>query len=415
MLKILHLADVHLDTVFGSRSGGVRKRLRDSIRGAFVRAVDLAISERLDAVLIAGDLFDGDTLSFTTEKLIIEQVRRLSEAGIRGFYATGNHDPASMRARVATFDWPDGFHVFRSAEPESVEIRSPSGELRAVIVGAGHETAREERNLASGFPVADGPIPHVGLLHTVVASAASAHLHDRYAPCEVSDLRRTRYDYWALGHVHARQLVDERSNAWYPGNLLGRNPKEPGARGALIAHVERGKPAATEFVPLAGVEWVHLVLDELGSTTSTAELETEVRDRFAAQRQKSVAEDWLVVLDLEGPCPMEPDLRDAERRQELEELIADSLQVMEVEIRTDRLRSPVDVDAFRGKPHLLGETLAVLAELRHQDKLLAELAPQPLEHRLKTDDERLEYLKSLLDGLEDEAVRRLVAEDGGRK
>ncbi|NNE47613.1 MAG: DNA repair exonuclease [Rhodothermales bacterium] len=412
MLKILHLADVHLDTIFASRSATVRQRLRESIRTALVRAIDLAIGERVDAVLIAGDLFDGELLSFTSERLIFEQIHRLVDAGIPGFYATGNHDPASMRTRAAGMEWPDGFHVFRTAEPEAVQIRSKTGNPVGYVVGAGHETAREEQNLITRFPTSSGATPWVGLAHTIVTSAASTELHDRYAPCEVDDLRKPGYDYWALGHVHTRQQVDDQANAWYPGNIVGRNPRETGPRGAIVARVERGKPALTEFVPLSPVEWYHLSPEDLSSISNASELETRVRDEFEAIRRQSAADDWIVVLDMQGPCPLEPDLRDTDRREELEELVADALSVMAVEIRTEKLVSPIDINAHRGQPHLLGETLALIDELRSDPSALLKLAPDPPGRAVGTEPERLQYLKELLTGIEDEAARRLLT-DGG--
>ncbi len=412
MLKILHLADVHLDTVFGSRSERVRQRLRENIRDAFVQAIDIAIGDRVDAVVIAGDLFDGELLSFTTEKLILDQVQRLADAHIPGFYATGNHDPASMRTRLASSEWPDGFHVFRSGTPERVDIRAASGELRGVIVGAGHETNRVSENLAAGFPPAGGEVPHVGLLHTMVTSAASEQLHDRYAPCDVQDLRRTGYDYWALGHVHTRQQVDEEANAWYSGNVGGRNPRETGPRGALMAHVERGKPAVTEFVSLASVEWRHVVVGDLGGVEDASVLESTVRAQLENTRGESSARDWILILDLEGPCPMEPDLRDPDRKLELEEILAESLPALAVELRTPRLLTPYDADSYRGQPHLLGETLALLAELRESEDLLPQTAPEPLAHRSGQGEGRAAYLKSLLEGLDHELVRRLLVEAG---
>jgi len=410
MLRVLHLADVHLDTIFASRSESVRRQLQGAIRNAFVSAVDLAIAERLDAVLIAGDLFDGELLSFTTERLILEQAQRLTEARIPSFYATGNHDPSSMRARFARFDWPEGFHVFRTHRPERVEIVDDSGTTQGVVIGAGHESPRANENIASHFPVSVGPVPHIGLLHTLVLSAATEQLHDRYAPCDTLDLRRVEYDYWALGHVHTRQQVDEQANAWYAGNIVGRNPVETGARGALLAHVERGRPALTEFVPLSSVEWYHLRIDGLGSVSDASQLEAVVRQAFDRATQDSAASMWIAVVDLQGNCPLEPDLRDPDRRAELEEILAEALPVEAVEIRTSGLSSPIDSNSFRGQPHLIGETLGVIAEMREQDELLSRVGPDPVSRPVSS-EERIRYLRTLLNGLEEEAIRRLLVDE----
>ena len=409
MARVLHLADVHFDTTFASRSERVRKLLREGIRKAFVKAVDLAIAEQLDAVLVAGDLFDGEFLSFTTERLILDQATRLLEAGVPLFYATGNHDPASGRGRFARFDWPPGIHVFRSRSPSTVDVLDRDGQPCAVVIGAGHESAREEGNLAELFPVASGSLPHIGLLHTMVQSAESSSLHDRYAPCSVEDLRRVAYDYWALGHIHNRQQVDDVANAWYSGNIQGRNPRETGPRGGLLINVERGKPAVAEFVPLSSVEWIHLDISNLDAVSDATQLEAAVRKAFDTSGPSAAADDWIVVVELTGHCPLEPDLRDPDRRTELEHILADTLSALDVELRTANLSPPIDVDAYRGQTHLLSEALAVIGELVKEDRLVARMGPEPLANAVTSESKRSIYLRSLLEGLEEEAVIRLLA------
>ena len=92
-MRFIHAADVHLDSPCSSRSETVRQKLRDASRLAFRRLVDLALAERVDVVLIAGDLFDDERLSFQTERFLLEQLHRLDSEEIPVVYATGNHDP----------------------------------------------------------------------------------------------------------------------------------------------------------------------------------------------------------------------------------------------------------------------------------------------------------------------------------
>ena len=68
MFRFLHLADVHLDTRFLGWSGALRELLKESQLRAFKRAVDTALTEKIDSVLIAGDLFDNERLSLATER-----------------------------------------------------------------------------------------------------------------------------------------------------------------------------------------------------------------------------------------------------------------------------------------------------------------------------------------------------------
>ena len=203
MIRLLHLADAHLDTAFEGRTDRLRQRLREALRTAFRRAVDEAITAPVDVVLIAGDLFDDDRLSFATEAFLVEQCERLHEASIPVVYTTGNHDPGGQSFRAASIDWPGTFRYIDTPEPQTIDLTDADGTLAARVVTAGHATAREERNLAATFPArTDARVPHIGMLHAHVTRASQVERHDRYAPCSVDDLRAADYDYWALGHIH---------------------------------------------------------------------------------------------------------------------------------------------------------------------------------------------------------------------
>src|SRR2546422_4700113 len=96
-LKLLHVADVHLGKAFqmlGAQGAAQRRTLEDT----FVRAVDLAIAQQVDVVLIGGDLFDSPRPSATLVDLAEHQLRRLDDRGIWVAMVAGNHDVA-----------PDGF------------------------------------------------------------------------------------------------------------------------------------------------------------------------------------------------------------------------------------------------------------------------------------------------------------------
>ncbi len=409
MLKILHLADVHFDTTFSCRSDQLRVRLREAIRESFVRAMDVAVEERVDAVIVAGDFFDGSRLSFATEKILVDQFRRLGEFGIRVFYACGNHDPASLRSRAGSIALPENCMVFESASPETVEIRDRAGTLIGRVTGAGHETAREDRNLASAFPAADGDVPHIGILHTMVTSAALADSHDRYAPCSVDDLTSRGYDYWALGHIHHRQAIDPEEKAWYPGSIQGRSPRETGARGGLLVDVFRASPPQVRFVQLAPLEWVSLEVDFLTEVRNLADLEQVVGEAWkSGGRSSETARDAVVVVHLQGACPIAEDLASRKPVEEIEALMADHLSVIAVEVRTSELHQPIEVGAHRGEPHVLGELLRLISRYEEEPESIDRVAPKPLAAQASSQDERLRYLQKLLSGLDREAAARLL-------
>ena len=275
MFRFLHLADLHLDTVFASRRQATREHLRKAVRRALELSIDFAISSDLDAVVIAGDLFDNDQLAYSTEKFIILQMERLNDAGISVIYCTGNHDPGGPLNRASRIQWPSNCNLIDSPKPVSINMRSKSG-VEVTIVGAGHDSPDIRDNLAGQFPVASGSIPHIGVLHAHVLESATGSSHKKYAPCSSSDLESKGYAYWALGHIHVRQQPGKASNAWYSGNIQGRTPRESGPKGGLVVSIDRTGLSDVRFYEFGPVVWKDVDVNSVSYTHLRAH-ETKTR------------------------------------------------------------------------------------------------------------------------------------------
>lgn len=404
MLRILHIADAHLDTPFHGREETLRKRLRKATRAAFAKAVDVAIERRVDALLIAGDLFDNELLSFETERFLLDAMRRLGEAGIPAFYATGNHDPGRANCRAANLDWPENVHVFTSGRPETVPI-GDAGWLTA----AGHASGKEERNLAEAFPKGRDDRPHVAMLHTQVVGTPGAERHDRYAPCSIDDLaKKPGYDYWALGHIHMRHRVAADLPAWYPGNIQGRHPRETGPKGALYVEIEKGVEPAPEFISLAPIVWDAVTLDCPADATGLDALTRAVLDNARARLDLDDGRKHLVRLDLTGQSPLAPELRQDGNVRELEETLQEELAVTGLELRVRGVVRPVALNDYRDSATVLGAALDLIGRARGDDTLLTELCPAPL---AGSPEDKLAYLRELLAGADHDLAARLVMED----
>jgi DNA repair exonuclease SbcCD nuclease subunit len=104
---------------------------------------------------------------------------------------------------------------------------------------------------------------NIGLLHT---AATGREGHEPYAPCAVDDLRSRGYDYWALGHIHARETLSDDPPIEFPGNTQGRHIRESGPKGCLHVRVDEDGAMQREFVPLDEVRWdvCRLAEDETG-------------------------------------------------------------------------------------------------------------------------------------------------------
>lgn len=412
-MRFLHLADVHLDTPFIGRSETLRERLREASRDAFRRAVDLALDEEVHAVLVAGDLFDGERLSFATERFLLEELARLSEAGVRTVYATGNHDPGEPGRRAHSLPWPDAVTVAAGPDPMRVEIRDREGRTVGRVTAAGHETPRETRDLVSSFPAAEGSVPEVGMVHAQVVGARAGDAHEPYAPTEVGALRRSGFGYWALGHVHVRQRVTGDPPSWYPGNLQGRNPRETGAKGGLLVELGTDGPPRVEFRPLAPIRWEHLVVDGIAEVRTVETLARAVEARWREERADDPGlpgTEWALRIELRGPSPLHRELGHDENVETLERELAARLDLLEAEVRAEAVHAPVDPEPHRDRQDVLGESLRMLREARSSDEVLERARPEVLAGRVPEEGEHA-YLRSLLEGLDAELVTRMVDPD----
>tara|TARA_B100000809_G_scaffold86083_1_gene84512 strand:+ start:2507 stop:3787 length:1281 start_codon:yes stop_codon:yes gene_type:complete len=252
MFRFIHAADLHLDSPFKGlkeTNQTIGDRLRRATFNAYTTLIDLCIEKEVDCLVVAGDVFDGADKSLEGQLRFVDGLKRLEQHDIRVFICHGNHDPLdSWRARLS---FPDNVHRFMS-DTECVKI-ADDGVPPYAVCGISYPTQEVKRSLLGTFPKRDWPEFTIGLLH---ASVGAADGHQSYAPCSVKELTRLGYDYWALGHVHTREILQD-SDPWigYPGNSQGRSPRETGARGVYVVEVGDNKQIKTDFVPVHAVRW----------------------------------------------------------------------------------------------------------------------------------------------------------------
>jgi len=414
-IKFLHLADVHLDTPFKNREKGVREVLREGVRQAFRKAIDLALDRQVDAVLVAGDLFDNDTLSFATEKFLLEQINRLRERGVPFFYAPGNHDPWGGSFRLGNIPWPDNVTVFNSRKPYIVEIKDATGQVKGIICGAGHKDSKEGDNLASNFPPIKGGAPGIGLLHALVTGSQDESNHDSYAPCTLDDLRIDGYCYWALGHVHTKSELLDDPYVVYPGNIVGRHYRESGERGAYLVEIDDNKNVRAQFCPLAPYVWLNVNVINLDEVSTYDDLKEEiVKQAFEAIREANSRGKINLRVSLSGPCFFYKELiQEEESREQLLNDIKSALDIEFLELDYASLSHMVNIDEYRQGPHVLATALDIIQTLKEDEALLLELAPEKLAGMKKSgsEQEKISYLRSLLTDLDVEAAVRMVEEE----
>jgi DNA repair exonuclease SbcCD nuclease subunit len=132
-------------------------------RQVFARIIDLCLEERVQALLLAGDLYDGDQTSMKTARFLGEQLRRLDAAGVQTFIIRGNHDALARITKELVF--PPNVHLF-GGRAEAVEIERDRGERPIVIHGLSFAKPQAPKGLLAKYraPVQDAT--NIGLMHT---------------------------------------------------------------------------------------------------------------------------------------------------------------------------------------------------------------------------------------------------------
>ena len=279
MFRFIHAADIHLDSPLKGLEqydGAPVDAIRGATRRALENLVGLALAERVDFLLIAGDLYDGTWRDHNTGLFFVRQMSRLREAGIPLYLIAGNHDAVNKMTRSLRLPQNPGgddpFFPAKAAETRRLE------HLGVAIHGRSFQSAAEMSNLALQYPAADPGLINIGLLHTSLEGDAE---HDRYAPCTLDDLRSKEYQYWALGHIHKRRIVAEDPPIVFSGNIQGRHIREAGAKGCYLISVDDRGKVSPEFHPLDVFRWAECDVD-----CSAAASGDEILDRFRRRLQE---------------------------------------------------------------------------------------------------------------------------------
>jgi DNA repair protein SbcD/Mre11 len=265
--RFIHTADIHLDSPLrglAGYDGPAVECIRTATRQAFDNLMSEAIDQKIDFVVIAGDLYDGDWRDYQTGLFFARQMGRLSKAKIPAFVLYGNHDAESQITRRLSM--PEGVNVFSARKPESFTL----SELGVALHGQSFRQRDVTDNLAATYPVPVNGVFNIGVLHTGMGGMDG---HANYAPCTIDDLVTKGYDYWALGHVHHGVVLHQNPHVVFPGNLQGRHIREAGPKGAYLVSVEDRE--IVEFGPLHTdvVRWAHLQVSVDGCDRNAEALE----------------------------------------------------------------------------------------------------------------------------------------------
>ncbi|MBQ3640160.1 MAG: DNA repair exonuclease [Clostridia bacterium] len=280
-MKLIHCADIHLDSPLSKLSSDLAKQRRAEILATFCRMIDYAAANGVEAVLIAGDLFDSEkNVRKRTKSLVREAVAKYPD--LQFYYLAGNHDGGTSLYDEEN-PAPDNFHTFGKR-------------WKTYRVGEIAITASERPN-ADTLSLDPADINFV-MLHGQTVDASSVSARD---DIPLRAYAKKNVDYLALGHIHSYQQskVDGRCIACYCGCLEGRGFDECGKKGFLLLETTPDRRVEQRFVPFAR-RTLHEVRLDVSGCTSQAELDRRADDAIA-----DIPKDDLVKLTAVGS--LDPD------------------------------------------------------------------------------------------------------------
>lgn len=298
--RFVHTADLHLDSPLKSlalRDPELAALVGNATRQSLVRIVDLCVQEHVDALLIAGDLYDGDQTSIKTALFLAEQIARLDTAGISTFIIRGNHDNLSRITRELVL--PDSVTVF-DGRAKAVPVQRADTARPIYVHGLSFTDPQAPETL---LPKYKPPIPgaiNIGLLHTSLGGAPG---HDSYSPCSVADLDAHGFDYWALGHIHRRSEHRGLSTIVMPGMPQGRDINESGPKTVSLVEINDDGSVLIEERNTAVAQFERLLLEPALAGT-WEELIAIAQRKLASLRSTMRITHGVVRVIFDGETPL---------------------------------------------------------------------------------------------------------------
>ena len=280
-MKFLHIADVHLDSPFLGLSflpSELFCQIKNAIQLSFEKAVNFAIDNDVDLVLLAGDTFDSIHPTPQSKIFFANQIKRLVDRQIQVVMVLGNHDYSQIDDLL--LNESPYFKIIGSNEQiEQVDFMTKS-QYKYRVVGFSYQHNHITEDIIAKYPPKSTSIYTIGLAHAGMKQSSVDQ--NNYAPFTLNEVKNLNYDYFALGHIHLRQVLSQEPWIVYSGNLQGRHVNEKDAKGFYFGQVdEQSQNTQLQFIDVSPIVWqtVDLTLDE--PFKSTTKLCTKIQNLLA--------------------------------------------------------------------------------------------------------------------------------------
>ena len=252
MVQFIHGADLHLDSPFiGLKTlpDFLWEKIYQSTFTALTNLVNHAIDKQVDFVMLAGDIYDSDDRSVKAQAFLKTEMERLNQAEIPVFICHGNHD--YIENSGLHLKMPENVELF-SETVETKWLTTKNGE-RIAVSSFSYNSRWMTKRMITEYPKKHETADfHIGMLHGFSEGLETSHGH--YAPFTINELKSKGYDYWALGHIHTRQVLEIQPPILYAGNTQGRSSKETGIKGCELVTLTLGD-SSIETLETQDIQW----------------------------------------------------------------------------------------------------------------------------------------------------------------
>lgn len=247
-MKFVHIADMHFDMPFTvlAKNGLAEQRRLDQ-RNAFNRMVNYIKENNIDYLFISGDLYENEYVRKSTIEYINNCFKQIPNARI--YITPGNHDPYLVNSYYNKFEWNENVHIF--TKMEKIEDKKLN------IYGYGFTDFYSKKvELPTNI---DTSKINILVMHADLDGATKEV--GEYNPILESELKNTKFDYIALGHIHKNNF-NESKKILYPGSMIAGGFDELGKHGMLVGEInEQNKKMSLEFIELDNKEFVEENID----------------------------------------------------------------------------------------------------------------------------------------------------------
>ena len=343
-MKIIHCADLHIDSSMETNlSREKAEQRKEELITAFEKMVKFAVINDVQAIVIAGDLFDSEkTIKRDIRKRVFHTIR--SNSDIKFFYLRGNHDNADFFSDFS--ELPVNLKLFRSDRWNSFNIGD--------VCITGRETNVFSDKIYKELTLDSSRI-NIVTMHGQLDNSMKI---TNQSLINKNSLKGKNIDYLALGHIHSfsEGKIDERGNFCYSGCLEGRGFDETGTKGFVLLEIdEKNRKIKPVFIKSS----IRIIYKKNVDITNL-EFYSEILDKILLE-VREVSESSLIKINLTGQV--------SEKAEVLVESFEKQLYERFFYVRIyDETETKIDYEKYRNDFSLKGEFVRLVESKNISEK-----------------------------------------------